>query len=162
MSCQRVFLVRRATWRSFSLREPGSIPARKPGGLGTQAGREHERRRHQEEEQAEQNSVNKAYLDQIRWQDKTNGGRRNQSEMELGEKTEIYMVSEGRRVDWGDQATMEEEKVVDVNLMMEGGGKKKKRVKNPWDSSRSRKARQTSLGKKVWEKKLARRCWMMC
>ena len=56
---------------------------------------------------------------------------------ELGEKTKIYMVSEGSRVDWGDLAWMEEEKVIDVSLMTREGGNKKKSLKNPWNSSES-------------------------
>ena len=46
---------------------------------------------------------------------------------------------------------MEEGKVVNASLMMRGGGKRKTRVKNPWNSSESET-----------EKKLVGRCWTMC
>ena len=38
--------------------------------------------------------------------------------MELGERREVYIVSEGKRVDWRDSDKMVEDKVVDVGLMM--------------------------------------------
>ena len=140
--------------------------ARKPGGLGTQDGRsrELERRRHQEDDLAEKSPATKQIW--IRFGGKTRPmeveaekiGRLEEAIREcmaLGDETQIYMVSEGRRVDGRNLAGMEEEKVVDVRLMMKGGGKKKKRVKNPLGFSESEVEKSET-------DKTGGRCWMMC
>ena len=84
--------------------------------------------------------------------------------MGLGEETELCMVCEGRRVDWGDLEKVDEGRVVEVGLMIKGGGKKEKGTKNPWDSSGSEaeKGETDKSGKKAWERRLAGRCWRMC
>ena len=57
--------------------------------------------------------------------------------MELGEDAETYMMSEGRKVGWEGFGEDGRGQVVEVVSMMKGGGKEKKKVRNPWESSAS-------------------------
>ena len=52
--------------------------------------------------------------------------------MELAEDTELYMTSEGRRIYWEGLENFEAGGMVEIGLMMRGGGKKK--TGNPWES----------------------------
>ena len=51
--------------------------------------------------------------------------RESRREDGLGKDTELYMMSEGRRIDWGGLGDVQAGRVVEVGLMMRGGGKKK-------------------------------------
>ena len=65
--------------------------------------------------------------------------------MALGRETEIHMVSDWKRLDWGDVVRMEEGNMVDVTLRLRGGG-----GKNPWnpESDTVKRERQRSPGQK--------------
>ena len=61
--------------------------------------------------------------------------RRVRGKMGLGRDTELYMMSEGRRVDWGGLGRIQAGGTVDMGLTMKGGRRKRKTKNgNRWES----------------------------
>ena len=52
--------------------------------------------------------------------------------MVLGKDAEVNFMSEGKQVDWRELWNVHADKVVEIELMMRGDGRKKK-TGNPWE-----------------------------
>ena len=60
--------------------------------------------------------------------------------MGLGKDLDLYMTSEGRRIDWGDLGKVQGGGTIDVGFGMKGGGMKRKtNTGNHWESFRDQK-----------------------
>ena len=55
--------------------------------------------------------------------------------MRLGKDLDLYMTSEGRRIDWGDLGKVQDGGMIEVGFRMKGGGMKRKtKTGNHWES----------------------------
>ena len=61
------------------------------------------------------------------------GEREVRKKMVIKESVEVYMMSEGSRVDWKDLGSVQADKVVELGLVMRGGGKKKAKTGKQWE-----------------------------
>ena len=55
--------------------------------------------------------------------------------MGLGKDLDLYVTSEGRRIDWGDSGKVQDVWTIEVGFRMKGGGiKRKTKIGNHWES----------------------------
>ena len=85
--------------------------------------------------------------------------------MGLEKDTEVYMMSEGRKVDWKEFERIEEDRLAETTLVMKSGGKREREREREgilgtvWRVT-VRKEGQTGRERIAWKKRLARHCWM--
>ena len=85
-------------------------------------------------------------------------------------ENQIYLIAGGRVVSWEEVTMMEENTTVGVTCAMRGGGRKKRKERNPWNSSEESSTGETSTqgesdGRDVHEKEFlsiseAEELWM--
>ena len=54
--------------------------------------------------------------------------------MEIGGDMWLYMMNEGKRIDWRDLGNVQDGGMVEIGFRMRGGGKKKTKTGNQWES----------------------------
>ena len=62
-------------------------------------------------------------------------------------------MSEWRKVEWKDLGRIEEDRVEKITPMMKSGGRKKKKARNPWESSASELEKDEGQEKRAWVKR---------